>query len=74
MSLSKAGVVFFVIFVGLSALLRMIEGAEFSTEDWVDTLVIGAIAAVLFAVFMRLDGKHSDKTSQGKKQTGDSIN
>ena len=56
--MNMRGLVFFVAFVALSALQRMIEGAEFSAGYIQATLVVATIAAALFSILLRLTGEH----------------
>lgn len=57
MNLSTKGLVFYAAFVVLSVFRRMIEGAEFSAGYIQSTLAVGAIAAALYVVLLRLAGE-----------------
>ena len=57
MNLGKLGVVFFVVFVSLSILQRLVEGVGFSIGHTMQTLVTGVLATVAFVVLIRLVGK-----------------
>jgi hypothetical protein len=57
MNFGKVGIVFFVVFLGLSILQRLMEGVGFSIGNTMQTLVTGLLATVAFVVLIRLVGK-----------------
>lgn len=57
MNLSRKGLVFFAGFVVLSVFQRLIEGAGFSASYIQSMLAVGALAATLYVVLLRLAGE-----------------
>ena len=57
MKLCKQGILFFVVFVALTVVQRLIEGATFSTGHATATVVTGLIATGVFITLLRLMDK-----------------
>lgn len=57
MSYTKIGLVFFLMYVGLSMAQRVLEGAMLSTTIALSTVLIGMMATVMFVGVVRLVGK-----------------
>ena len=57
MGFSKIGLVFLVVFVGLSSAQKLFQGVKISPGDFSATLLTGVIAAVVFVFILRLVGK-----------------
>ncbi|MBF6024572.1 hypothetical protein [Lysobacter niastensis] len=57
MSYTKIGLVFFFMYVVLSVVQRMLEGAELSTTIALSTVLIGMMATVMFVGVVRVVGK-----------------